>query len=431
MEIPGVHANDGLPLKIQLKRSSSKSIESIGRHDSGYVGPSNVTSPVMESAPVRKSGRPELSYAELITEALAESPHGLLSLQEIYESIRRRYLFFKTADAAWQNSIRHNLSVNATFLKVPRPPNRPGKGSLWATTRVPHRDPEQVFGQDDPMATYPKRFSRKSDSETVKIVRPKEARKTKKRVKRQRKSRGDDDESESFESDYSSEEVEVPAKRSSRQSPSPETVPRKRGRPPAQPAPLVQPVQTDQMPVTESETETEDDSLIRAPRLPPLEPTRKHTVPVTSFTLPGMPPMTVPKRIHGLGITSKNVPWDDYEPDLPTLRYRPIAPPMVPHTATPAAFGTRPGAASMTPFLTIPGEGRSLNPSPIPFAYSLSRATSPCSFFVGSQYGSFLPQATPQGLGLHSPNSSPLHGTFAPTSPVSPHIGPRPAHSPS
>jgi hypothetical protein len=39
--------------------------------------------------------RPQLSYNELIIEAIENSPDGMLSLQEIYDYIQNSYLFFK------------------------------------------------------------------------------------------------------------------------------------------------------------------------------------------------------------------------------------------------------------------------------------------------------------------------------------------------
>ncbi|KAG4093791.1 hypothetical protein H8356DRAFT_948222 [Neocallimastix lanati (nom. inval.)] len=84
--------------------------------------------------------RPTLSYVELITEAICDSEDGLLSLQEIYDAIKRKYVYFRTADPAWQNSIRHNLSVHQSFSKITRPPNRPGKGFLWTSSKIDYQN---------------------------------------------------------------------------------------------------------------------------------------------------------------------------------------------------------------------------------------------------------------------------------------------------
>ncbi|KAF7684506.1 Fork head like protein 2 [Astathelohania contejeani] len=75
--------------------------------------------------------KPDMSYATLITEAIMNCPEKKLSLKDIYISIMNKYPYYSRNDKTWQNSIRHNLSLNKAFYKVQRSPDNPGKGALW------------------------------------------------------------------------------------------------------------------------------------------------------------------------------------------------------------------------------------------------------------------------------------------------------------
>ena len=128
---PGLRATGnqnfpGTPSRSQLAPTKSSPAANYSR---GVMMESTET--IDYSADGAKDLKPPHSYAQLIGMAILSTNEQQMTLSNIYKWIMANYAFYRFNTGGWQNSIRHNLSLNKAFTKIARRTDEPGKGMKW------------------------------------------------------------------------------------------------------------------------------------------------------------------------------------------------------------------------------------------------------------------------------------------------------------
>ncbi|KAL2315619.1 Fork head transcription factor Fkh2 [Schizosaccharomyces pombe] len=125
LEVAGLQMMFVLPNAAEQKQTDENTIKEDAIK-------SEISAAVNDAAEYGDNKKPPYSYSVMIAQAILSSSECMMTLSNIYSWISTHYPYYRTTKSGWQNSIRHNLSLNKAFRKVPRKSGEQGKGMKWS-----------------------------------------------------------------------------------------------------------------------------------------------------------------------------------------------------------------------------------------------------------------------------------------------------------